>query len=176
MSNLTELGQLLHEEHFRILVAVCGLENRVGGAYECQPLDAANAEDRHQLEELVAALDEVIGHHAFEETVIFPLIRQCGKRELTNALAIEHLAIEPMAMRLRVVADAMLQSGTGAERWSEFRAAASALIAEVLQHLQKEELNIVQHLDEFLDPQMDHQLALDHLADRANSRQPAFAL
>ena len=31
MSGLTELGQLLHEEHFRILVSICGLENRITG-------------------------------------------------------------------------------------------------------------------------------------------------
>ena len=176
MSDLTELGQLLHEEHFHILVAICGLENRVGSDYARQPLDAAKAEDRRQLEDLLAALDNVIGHHAFEEMVIFPLIREQGKRELANLLAIEHMAIEPMAMRLRDVADAMLLSGECSERWSEFCSAASALIAEVLQHLQKEELNIVQHLDEFLDPQTDHQLAVDHLADRACGRQFALAL
>jgi hypothetical protein len=31
MSKLTELGEVLDEEHFRILVPICGLENRITG-------------------------------------------------------------------------------------------------------------------------------------------------
>lgn len=170
MPDLTELGQLLHEEHFRILVAVCGLENRVSSAYARLPLDPARAEDRKQLEDLVAALSDVIGHHAFEETVIFPLIRKRGGDELASLLTIEHGAIEPMALRLRAIAEDVLRHGAGLERWTEFRQAASMLIAEVMQHLQTEEMNIVQHLDDFLDPETDHQLAVDHLAERMHSR------
>ena len=66
MSELTELGQILHEEHFRILVSICGLESRVDGP-AAYPLDPSRAEDRQQLRDLMVALDGVLGHHAFEE-------------------------------------------------------------------------------------------------------------
>ncbi len=170
MSDLTELGQVLHEEHFRILVVICGLEYRIGNAYAEKPLNRDNSEDRRQLEELIVALEEVIGHHAFEETVIFPLIRRQGRGELASLLTIEHGAIEPMAQRLRTLAEDVLQHGADLNRWSEFRRAAAALIAEVMRHLQKEELNIVQHLDDFLDAKTDHDLAVAHVAERVHAR------
>ena len=39
MPFLTELGEVLHEEHFRILLLICGLENRVIGAEGRRPMD-----------------------------------------------------------------------------------------------------------------------------------------
>ncbi|NJO67519.1 MAG: hypothetical protein HC826_00620 [Rhodospirillales bacterium] len=167
MSDLTELGQILHEEHFRILVAICGLENRIGEKYANLPLDPDQPEDKKQLKELIAALGDVIGHHDFEETVIFPLIQSRDNGELARLLTQEHCAIEPMALRLQMIAEDILFLGTSPGRWVEFRQAASALIAEVMQHLQKEEHLIVQHLDDFLDAETDHELAVNHLAERA---------
>ena len=37
MYTLTELGEVLHEEHFRILVPICGLENRITGRRASEP-------------------------------------------------------------------------------------------------------------------------------------------
>lgn len=170
MSDLTALGQILHEEHFRILVVICGLENRICSAFAEKPLDPKTSEDRRQLDELIVALEEVIGHHAFEETVIFPLIRNRGRGELASLLTMEHGAIEPMAQRLRTIAEEILRHGADLEQWTEFRRAATAMIAEVMRHLQKEELIIVQHLDDFLDPATDHDLAVAHVAERLHAR------
>jgi hemerythrin-like domain-containing protein len=89
MSELTELGQILHEEHFRILVSICGLESRVDSP-AARPLDPSRTEGRQQLRDLLVALDGVLGHHAFEESVMFPLIRGGGKGELAATLAREH--------------------------------------------------------------------------------------
>ena len=47
MSALTELGQVLHEEHFRILVSICGLEP--GSRPHAAPSDPDQTEDRRQL-------------------------------------------------------------------------------------------------------------------------------
>jgi hemerythrin-like domain-containing protein len=162
MSELTELGQVLHEEHFRILVSICGLENRVIGPVAADPLDPSRAEDKQQLQDLMCALDDVLGHHAFEESVIFPLIRSGGEGELAGILAREHGAIEPMAARLRVITADILENGIDEENWGNFREAARELIDEVMRHLQKEELNIVQRMDVFLDHETDHRLAIEH--------------
>lgn len=171
MPDLTELGQLLHEEHFRILVTICGLENRICCARSEEPLDPRRAEDRKQLEEVVVALDDVLIHHAFEEREIFPLICAQGRVELARLLTHEHGMIEPMAARLQILARTILELGISNERWGEFCAAGSALIVELLQHLQKEEAHIVQCLDCFLDRETDHRIAVDHLAQRAHARQ-----
>lgn len=56
------------------------------------------------------------------------------------------------------------------ERWAEFRSAASNLVAEMLAHLQKEVLRVVQRLQAFLDADTDHRLALGHLAERPPAR------
>ena len=169
MSGLTELGQLLHEEHFRILVSICGLENRINGLAATDPLDTGRADDKQQLEDLVSALDDVLGHHAFEETVIFPIIRGKGGGELTSTLTREHGAIEPMAARLRAIAAQILEGAVG--KWE----AAAQLIAEVMRHLQKEELNIVQRMECFLDGETDHRLAIQLVAERGHGK-PASAM
>ena len=168
MSGLTELGQLLHEEHFRILVSICGLENRINGLAATDPLDPGRADDKQQLEDLVSALDDVLGHHAFEETVIFPIIRGKGGGELTTTLAREHGAIEPMAARLRAIAAQILEGAEG--KWEDFREAAAQLIAEVMRHLQKEEINIVQRMECFLDGETDHRLAVQLVAERGHGK------
>lgn len=175
MSGLTELGQVLHEEHFRILVSVCGWENRVTGADAAHPMDPRRAEDKQQLEDLVRALDDVLGHHAFEELVIFPLIRSKGGGELTSALAREHGAIEPMAARLRTITTEILENDTGGH-WEAFCEAATQLIAEVMRHLQKEELNVVQRMDRFLDRETDHRLAIQLIAERCADKETGSIL
>ena len=164
MSELTELGQILHEEHFRILVSICGLENRVNGPAAADPLDPRRGEDRQQLEDLVCGLDDVLGHHAFEEAVIFPLIRSGGEGDLAGTLVREHGAIEPMAARLRAITAGILENGIDEQSWATFREAARELIGEVMRHLQKEELNIIQRMDVFLDRETDHRLAVEHAA------------
>jgi hemerythrin-like domain-containing protein len=175
MSELTELGQVLHEEHFRILVSICGLQNRVSDPGRADPLDPSRAEDKQQLQDLRCALDDVLGHHAFEESVIFPLIRNGGEGELAGMLAREHRAIEPMAARLRANTADILENGIDEENWQTFREAARELIDELMRHLQKEELNIVQRMDFFLDRETDHRLAIGRrAAERANGK-PASA-
>ena len=175
MSELTELGQILHEEHFRILVSICGLENRVDGPAAADPLDPSRAEDKQQLQDLVCALDDVLGHHAFEESVIFPLIRRGGEGELAGVLAREHGAIEPMAARLRAITADILENGTDEDDWATFREAARELIDEVMCHLEKEELNIVQRMDLFLDRETDHRLAIEHAAEQPAKHATAAA-
>jgi hemerythrin-like domain-containing protein len=169
MSALTELGQVLHEEHFRILVSICGLENRVVGARAAHPLDPDQTEDRQQLEDLIYALDDLLGHHAFEELVLFPLIRGSGESQMTRILAHEHCAIEPMAARLRRIAVGILHHGIYGQ-WTAFREAATQLAGELMHHLQKEELNIVQQMDRLLDSETDHRLAIRLTRERGSGK------
>ena len=60
MPFLTELGEVLHEEHFRILSLICGLENRVIGAEGRRPIDPRNADEKEHLQELIVSLDQII--------------------------------------------------------------------------------------------------------------------
>jgi hemerythrin-like domain-containing protein len=175
MSVLTELGQVLHEEHFRILVSICGLENRVIGPSAAHPLDPDRTEDRQQLEDLIYVLDDLLGHHAFEELVLFPMIRGRGGNQMTRILTHEHCAIEPMAVRLRRIAVRILDHGIDGQ-WTAFREAATQLAGELMHHLQKEELNIVQQMDRLLDSETDHRLAVRLTRERGSGKRTANAI
>lgn len=160
MYTLTELGEVLHEEHFRILVPICGLENRITGRRASEPLDPRNEDDRNLLEDLVSSLEHVIQHNVFEETVLFPLLCDHGEVELAELLVQEHVTIGPLARRLSGLASELLMArGPSRARWAEFRDVAQELVSEMLLHLQKEELSVVQRLDTFLDAETDHRLA-----------------
>ena len=169
MYTLTELGEVLHEEHFRILVPICGLENRIAGGRASEPLDPRNEDDRNLLDDLVSSLEQVIQHNVFEETVLFPLLCDQGEKELAELLVQEHVVIGPLARRLSGLAAELLALGTSPARWNAFRDVAQDLVSEMLLHLQKEELSVVQRLDAFLDTETDHRLARELAAARAVS-------
>ena len=170
MPFLTELGEVLHEEHFRILSLICGLENRVIGAEGRRPIDPRDEDEKEHLQELIVSLDQIIDHNAFEEAVLFPLICARGGGELASLLTHEHVIIGPLARRVRGIAARILEDGIDADRWAEFQSAATDLVAEMMAHLQKEELTVVQRLRAFLDTDTDHRLALRHRAERPPTR------
>jgi hemerythrin-like domain-containing protein len=119
---------------------------------------------------LIAALDHVLAHHAFEENIVFPLIRIEGVPGAAELFADEHRAIEPTAKNLRMLAVAILRHGPGQGRWEEFRRVAQSLYSQMMDHLESEERVILQRLDRLLDSATDHRLALQHLTSR---RSPA---
>ncbi len=170
MPYLTELGEVLHEEHFRILSLICGLEDRVIGRSAQHPIDPSNEEEREQLAGLILSLDQIIDHNAFEEATLFPIICDRGGSDLASLLTHEHVTIGPMAKHVRNVAATILEHGINTDRWAEFRSAATDLVAQMMAHLQKEELTVVQRLRSFLDADADHRLAVQHLAERPPTR------
>jgi hypothetical protein len=170
MPFLTELGEVLHEEHFRILSVICGLENRVTGTEGRRPIDPRIEEEKQQLKELIVALDQIVDHNAFEEAVLFPLICARDGGELASLLTQEHVTIGPLAREVRDIAVRILEQGIDAERWAEFQSASTDLATEMIAHLQKEELTVVQQLRAFLDADTDHRLALGYRAERPPAR------
>ncbi|MGF1641037.1 MAG: hemerythrin domain-containing protein [Rhodospirillales bacterium] len=172
MRELSEVGQLLHEEHFRFLVAICGLQNRIGDEFRDHPLDPRIAEDRDQLDALIAGLDDIIDHHRFEEVNLFPLIGAVGDVDLVSVLLGEHGTIEPKANRLRAIASALRRNGATHGRWSRFRIATEDLIADMMAHLEKEELRVVQRLASLLDAETDHALARGRVGKRRGGGPP----
>src|SRR5512133_989057 len=88
MPFLTELGEVLHEEHFRILSLICGLENRVISAEGRRPIDPRDEDEKEHLQELIVSLDQIIDHNAFEEAVLFPLI--CARGSLYSRACSSH--------------------------------------------------------------------------------------
>lgn len=160
---LSELGRVLHEQHFRILVSICGLENRVTGPDADRPFDATNPEDRAQLQRLVSELDEIIDHNAFEEVILFPLLSD-DSNEMAIHLTHEHVEIGPKTLDLRTQAAAFLASGCDGEAWEAFKEQAIELVQLMMRHLQQEEASLVQRLGGMLDPETDLRLARERAA------------
>lgn len=165
---LSELGRVLHEQHFRILVSICGLENRVTGPEAERPFDATNPEDRAQLQRLVSELDEIIDHNAFEEVILFPLLADDGN-EMAIHLTHEHVEIGPKALDLRTLAAGFLASGCDQDAWQAFKEHAIELVRLMMRHLQQEEASLVQRLGGMLDPETDLRLARERAAGRASA-------
>lgn len=169
MAFLSELGEVIHEEHFRMLVMVCELENRVKGAAVAAAIDPNDADDRVLLTKVIDGLDELIGHNAFEEAVLFPAIGNRGDATFMGLIAEEHFVIEPLALRLRDIAADTLTDGTSFQRWTDFRDAAIELAANLILHLETEEVTIVQRLRVLIDPQLDHELARRYRRERCRA-------
>jgi hemerythrin-like domain-containing protein len=156
------LGKVLHEEHFRILVSVCHLQNRVSGEAGEKSFDQDDDQEQEEMHNLVSTLDCILAHHAFEENVVFPLIHDDDGSDVADLLEEEHLVIEPITRRLRTLAIEILKHGPGDGRWPEFRTAGQRLFAKMLNHLENEEAIVLQRLDRWLDAATDHRLALQH--------------
>ena len=166
MAGLTLLGEVLHEEHFRILVWMCDLQNLVASEAGQRCPNACNHQQRQELHALIGSLDEVLAHHVFEETIVFPLIRARGEGDLADLLTGEHAAIEPITKRLRVITTEILRQGPGEGPLGSVPESRQPARFEMMSHLEKEELAIVQRLDSLLDADSDHRLAFQHLAAR----------
>lgn len=158
------MGPVIHEEHFRMLVLMCGIENRVSGSAASRPMDPNDEQDRALLEEVVDGLTDMVGHNAFEEAVLFPLLSDgnLGGDDISELLSEEHQVIEPMARRVRTLAAEILQQGVRGSSGKAFQDAALTLAGNLIPHLQKEEMAVVQRLGSLLAPDVDRQLALSY--------------
>ena len=144
-----------------MLVLMCAIENRVTGAEGQHPMDPRDDNDRALLEEIVTGLTDMMGHNAFEEAVLFPLLndRNIGGDALSELLSEEHLVIEPMARRVRTLAADILEQGVRGSSAETFHDAALILARNLIPHIQKEEMAVVQRLASLLKPDVDRKLA-----------------
>ena len=75
------------------------LKNRVTGDAGELPLTRDNRNEKGELCRLIAGLDHVFLHHAFEEHVLFPRMCDRGEAETAGYLAKAHAAIDPVPSR-----------------------------------------------------------------------------
>jgi iron-sulfur cluster repair protein YtfE (RIC family) len=170
MSGLTELGDVLHEEHFRIVVWMSELKNRVTGEAGKLPLAPDSEEGKGALCRLIEALDHVFLHHAFEEDVLFPQMCDRGESEAAGYFANDHAAIDPVAKELQATTMELLTHGADGVRWRKFRHVVNELFSEMMNHLVMEEMVVLQRLHTLIDPETNRYLARQHW-----SRQLAIA-
>ena len=166
MEGTGKLGRALHEEHFWTLVVMTGLEERVTNGGAETPLDPRVPADREQLEELRTVLQDMMRHHAFEEAVLFPALWSRGAQDITVLFTRDHATIGPLTKRVRNDTEDLLAGGADDALWERFKEGVLDLAAQVMVHLQKEELAIVRRLGSMLGERLDHELAERFLAEK----------
>ncbi|MBK8175615.1 MAG: hemerythrin domain-containing protein [Rhodospirillales bacterium] len=169
MSSFTELGELLHREHFQMINWVCDLQIKIAGDVSEYEYGFDEEDEDGALRSLKSSLDDVMFHHAFEEDMLFPLLNDHGERDLARLLVDDHALIEPITCRLQAITEEMLNRGIDRHLWAAFRKVSRYLVAEMLSHLVREEMVVVQRLDVLLDSDTDRLLARQHVAERAAS-------
>jgi len=119
------------DEHARILEQLDGLEAtlRRGGA-EPDPATLT------RLHEIGAFLVGVEPHHAREEQVLFPLLRERGMHGPTAVMEYEHQELRQLKHAVRDQSLALRDQGAGS--WEGLVRAGSTLVTMLRQHIDKE--------------------------------------
>ncbi|MBP2301158.1 hemerythrin domain-containing protein [Azospirillum picis] len=156
-------GQILHDDHHRVLALLDGLEAFIGRYGEDTLPPPPCGEDRIRLAALAEELDSgPIGglerHFAVEEA-LFPALAAAGGHELTADLLADHAHILPIARRLGRLCRLGLRDGFDAELWPVFRGFADELVRSLPLHIQKEETTLLPATDALLTSQDDRLLA-----------------
>jgi len=147
-ASASQVSRRLHEEHVAV-IALCGrLEaSLASGTPDAALLRAA----------LSAIQDEVERHFVFEETELFPRLRESGEGDLVEMLVEEHATVRDAARRFAAAA-------TQVPYGAELRPAGLEFAERLASHAQKEELSMLPALDDLLDEATDAELMLGYVA------------
>lgn len=160
IKEFTQVGQKLHDEHQATLSILNELESEILSRPQNKPMDLSDVDARQQLEHFIAVVDrDVTCHFAFEEEVLFPILREKGAGDMVTLLTHEHQLIKPLGGGLAILAREALANGFDPTTWGEFRTQVIELMERESFHIQKEEMGLIRALGFFLDPETDRQLA-----------------
>lgn len=148
---------------------VNGLEEQLNEGKTEPPIDPNRPADRDQLEELLGLLDDMLRHHAFEERVLFPIVRKRGDADMVALFTDEHAAMGPFAKRLRRITEEVMEFGISGEGLEAFRRALTDFSEYVMLHIQKKELALIQKLDTLIDSDTDQALATKYASQNESS-------
>jgi len=152
-------AQLLHEDHASTIGLIEELDEVLRKAGRRQP-DLADAATRRTLSKATEMIDrEIRGHFAFEENELFTRLEEAGDVGIGAHLREEHAALLPLGEEVGRIAAEALDNGFGNESWKRFRDIAGQLIEMMYAHVQKEEMGLLQALDDLLEPEEDMELA-----------------
>jgi DUF438 domain-containing protein len=157
----SQIAQVLHDEHLRII----DLMNRLEGATTGRKAKVAPAGDDPEaatlLADLNAELQGVAGHHfEFEEENIFPALTAIGDVAIPHMLRQEHDLLRNLSETMLPLVQKARGDGFTADDWAEFRDLALELVERQITHIQKEEMGLLPVLSDVFEGQRDGELAL----------------
>lgn len=153
------VSRALHEEHMATLILLGRLDKLVAQNGADEPPDCTAADVRMLLGDLKAAIrSEVKAHFAFEETSLFPLLRQAGADDMNGILHDEHEVLLPLGDEIADGADVAIRSGFTPQAWARFRTAAGRFVDGLREHVDKEEAGFVPMIEDLLSDAADEAL------------------
>ncbi len=151
----SRVAAALHEEHLTTLAFIDRLAEMTAtaGTRRCTTQAAASTD---ALRAAATALCAPLGRHFdFEEKPLFERLADDGEEEIVAQLVAEHDVIRPIAAKLAALAADALTDGFTDASWTEFRAVAAELCAQLRTHIEIEERMLLPLLEESLDAAAD---------------------
>lgn len=162
-----QVTRILHDEHIAVIALLDRLRTYLGAHRGDATPAADDAETMLLLGDLTAALDvEMVAHFGFEEELLFPCLVEAGYEDICNLLSEEHGSILSLAKRVSAIAHGARSDGFGADDWSEFHRIGAALAEDLTAHAEKEEMVLLDMLEDALDSEADARLAGEYAAQR----------
>jgi hemerythrin-like domain-containing protein len=150
MGFANRVNQTLHDEHNATTALVQRLQQVI--ARHRRSLPSADDPATGQLfTDLCGAAAEIERHFAFEEQALFPNLDAIGEGAIRLQLTEEHLALQPLWVRLAALARELAAHGLDEGKWTEFRRVGDELCEPMLAHVQKEEMALLPLLEESMD-------------------------
>ena len=163
MSYERQVSRALDDEHRANLALLGQVEQALARA----PRSGAGRDP--ELGRLAGALarhleQEVERHFAFEESELFPRMRDAGDGDIAGLLAEEHEAIRAVASELAPLARSAAAGTLDDAGWAALKRLAVELIERQVAHIQKETMALLPLLEDLLDEDADRELAFAYAA------------
>ena len=130
---------------------------KAGCAHDGKLAQLAGALARH-LEQ------EIDRHFDFEETELFPRMREAGDGDMAALLAEEHASIRAVAGEALPLARAAAAGTLDDAGWAKLKRAGLELVERQVAHIQKETMALLPLLEDLLDGETDRELAFAYAA------------
>ncbi len=162
-----QVSRVLHDEHMAVISLLERLNSFIAARRKAGPPAAGDGETMLLLGDLSAALDvEVVAHFGFEEDRLFPVLVEAGYGDICEMLSEEHVSILSLAERVSTLAKDARKGGFDGESWAEFCRMGAALAGDLTAHAEKEEMSLLEMLEDALDADTDARLAGEYAATR----------
>jgi DUF438 domain-containing protein len=133
---------LLHEEHVAVLDKLMLLTQAIRAPRTGR--DSALPRYRALLLALLNDLDGLVeDHFRLEEQYLFPLLREEGKRDLADSLALEHVAIRHAALPVLDHVRHALAANPSDDEWKELARLTTTLVDMKQAHVRREVTEVV---------------------------------
>jgi len=146
------VAQRLHDDHMAVRAVLERLNSALRSTRPSSLPDFSNLELRSALGEIATVIEtEIREHFRLEDDDVFPRLADAGEGAIGTLLAEEHITI--LALCDQVV-DLVARSRKGdlaVEDWAKLWRAATALIEDLLSHIDKEETGLVPQIEDLLD-------------------------